>query len=87
MVRDGKTASSINGKTRSLVSKQQDEALATSILRSLPEADREALIRFYGERQPAEVIERDLGLEAEYFRALRGKVKARFVDARRSRPA
>jgi hypothetical protein len=56
-----------------------DDALAKKILLSLTEVDREAIVRFYFERQSAEQIEEALGLDARYLRRLKGFVKARFL--------
>lgn len=70
-------------KQRSLASKPQDVALATSILLSLAEADRKAICRFYTEGQRVEDIERDLGLSIGYVQQLKASVKARFFDERR----
>ena len=74
-------------KERSLVSKPQDEGLATSILLSLAEADREAIFLFYVERRSATDIERDLGLKVGYVNQLKASVKARFFAERLSTPA
>ena len=67
---------------RNLVSQPQDEALATSILQALPEADREAIIQFYHDRKKPEDIERDLGLKTGHVNRLKASVKARFFAER-----
>ena len=56
-----------------------DQALAKKILLSLTEVDREAMVRFYFERQCAERIEEALGLDAGYVGRLRCLVRARFL--------
>ena len=55
------------------------DALAKRILLSLAEVDREALVRFYFERQSAEQIEEALGLDSGYVRRLKCLVKGRFL--------
>jgi DNA-directed RNA polymerase specialized sigma24 family protein len=54
-----------------------------SILRSLPEMDREAIFLFYVEHRSATDIERDLGLETGHVGLLRAAAKASFVEGRR----
>jgi len=54
-------------------------ALAKKILLSLAEVDREALVRFYFERQAAEEIEEALGLDSGYVWRLKCLVKGRFL--------
>jgi hypothetical protein len=61
---------------------QPGVALAKEILLSLTEVDREAIVRFYVERQTAERIEEALGLDAGYVGRLKCLIKARFLQER-----
>ena len=71
-------------KERIMASNPQDEALASRILRSLSEIDREVISRFYEQRQTAVDIERDLRLEVGYVNQIKASVKVRFFEERRS---
>jgi RNA polymerase sigma factor (sigma-70 family) len=68
---------------RSLIERQNTE-LATRILKSLHERDREVLIRFYLEEQRPEQICEEMNLTNNQFRLIKSRAKARFgVLARR----
>lgn len=54
--------------------------VAMRILRSLPERDREVLMRFYLEEQEPEQICRDLELTGNQFRLIKSRAKARFGE-------
>ena len=57
---------------------QQNLELAMRILRSIPERDREVLIRFYLREQPQEQICQELKLSSTQFRLIKSRAKARF---------
>jgi len=63
-------------------SQSDDAALATKILLSQTEVDREVIVRFYVKRQTAEQIEEALGLAPGYVGRLNGLIKARFLQER-----
>jgi len=64
---------------------EQNMDLAMRILRSLPKRDREVLMRFYLDEQPAEEICRDLGLTDTQFRLVKSRAKSRFGQLGRER--
>jgi RNA polymerase sigma factor (sigma-70 family) len=57
---------------------QQNLELAMRILHSIPERDREVLIRFYLREQPQEQICQELNLSTTQFRLIKSRAKARF---------
>ena len=58
----------------------QDRAeVATKVLVSLSERDREALIRYYTDRQDAATIQRDLGISDEEFRLIKTRARGSFA--------
>jgi RNA polymerase sigma-70 factor (ECF subfamily) len=57
---------------------QQNLELAMRILKSIPERDRDVLIRFYLREQPQERICQDLNLSTTQFRLIKSRAKARF---------
>ena len=59
---------------------RQNEELAMRILYSLHKRDREVLIRFYLDEQPAERICREMGLSETQFRLIKSRAKARFGE-------
>jgi RNA polymerase sigma factor (sigma-70 family) len=61
--------------------------LAYRILGSLPQRDREVLVRFYLREQPAEAICRDMNLTETQFRLIKSRAKARFGALGRARIA
>jgi RNA polymerase sigma factor (sigma-70 family) len=63
----------------------QNEELAMRILNSLPKRDREVLVRFYLEEQPADRICREMGLTQTQFRLVKSRAKARFGELGRTR--
>lgn len=66
---------------------QQNREVALRVLRSLKQRDRDVLIRFYLEEQPAERICREMGLTETQFRLIKSRAKARFVELGRARLA
>jgi len=64
---------------RGLIEKQNEE-LALRILNSLHKRDREVLIRFYLEEQPAGQICEEMGLSETQFRLIKSRAKARFGE-------
>src|ERR1700728_1378236 len=58
----------------------QNEDIARKVLRSIAPRDREILIRFYLEEQPAEKICDEMGLTETQFRLLKSRAKARFGE-------
>lgn len=69
---------------RGLIERQNEE-LALRILNSLHKRDREVLIRFYLEEQPADRICREMGLSETQFRLIKSRAKARFGQLGRRR--
>ena len=72
----------------------EDEAIqreyhevAMRLLRSIPERDREVLIRFYLREQPSDQICRDLKLTGTQFRLIKSRAKARFGELGKARLA
>jgi len=61
-----------------LAIERQNLELAMRILRSIPERDREVLIRFYLKEQPQEQICEELKLSSTQFRLIKSRAKARF---------
>ncbi len=64
---------------RGLIERQNEE-LALRILNSLQKRDREVLIRFYLEEQPAGQICQEMGLSETQFRLIKSRAKARFGE-------
>ena len=58
----------------------QNEELALRILNSLQKRDREVLVRFYLDEQPAARICREMGLSETQFRLIKSRAKARFGE-------
>jgi len=69
---------------RRLIERQNQE-LALRILNSLQKRDREVLIRFYLDEQPADRICREMGLSETQFRLIKSRAKARFGELGRRR--
>ena len=67
------------------VIRRQFNEVARRILSAMREREREVLVRFYLEEQPAAEICRAMGLTATQFRLLKSRAKARFVSLCRSR--
>jgi RNA polymerase sigma-70 factor, ECF subfamily len=59
---------------------RQNEELALRILNSLQKRDREVLVRFYLDEQPAERICQEMGLSETQFRLIKSRAKARFGE-------
>ena len=57
------------------------------LLGSLPDRDREVLVRFYMLEQPQDVICRDMGLSETQYRLLKSRAKARLTEMGRRRVA
>jgi RNA polymerase sigma factor (sigma-70 family) len=64
---------------------RENEELALRILQSLPQRDREVLVRFYLEEQPPDRICREMGLTQTQFRLIKSRAKARFGKLGRTR--
>ncbi len=58
--------------------KKENEYIARKMLQSIAPRDRELLIRFYLEEQPAQQICDEMGLTETQFRLLKSRAKARF---------
>jgi len=74
-----------SGHDKESDSRGQQARLLEGILVSLPRHNREALLRFYVEGHTAEQIQRDLGLTADQFSALKAETKHRFAALCRQR--
>ena len=64
---------------------RQNEELALRILNSLQKRDREVLVRFYLDEQPADRICQEMGLSETQFRLIKSRAKARFGELGRRR--
>jgi len=60
--------------------REECAAIAKKVLKSIAPRDREILIRFYLEEQPAEKICDEMGLTETQFRLLKSRAKARFGE-------
>jgi RNA polymerase sigma-70 factor, ECF subfamily len=69
------------------VIRNQYSDVAQRILSAMREREREVLVRFYLNEQPAADICRDMDLTATQFRLLKSRAKARFGSLCRSRLA
>lgn len=67
------------------VIRRQYNDVAQRILSAMRQREREVLVRFYMNEQPAEDICREMDLTATQFRLLKSRAKARFGDLCRSR--
>jgi RNA polymerase sigma-70 factor, ECF subfamily len=63
------------------------QQVAMRLLQSIPERDREVLIRFYLREQPAGEICREMKLTDTQFRLIKSRAKARFGELGRARLA
>jgi RNA polymerase sigma factor (sigma-70 family) len=63
----------------------QNTRVAMRILHSLPTRDREVLVRFYLQEQPAEQICHDLKITETQFRLLKSRAKSRYGELGRRR--
>ena len=61
-------------------------AVAARVLVSLSEREREALIRYYADRQDAETIQRDLRISEEEFRLIKARARGLFATFARKKP-
>ncbi len=66
---------------------RQNEAIVRELLDSLPDRDREVLVRFYMLEQPQEVICREMSLTDTQYRLLKSRAKARLSEMGRRRVA
>jgi DNA-directed RNA polymerase specialized sigma24 family protein len=57
----------------------EDRAEADRILHSLPAKDREILVRFYCQEQPADQICREMDVTAEQFHAIKNRARVKFA--------
>jgi RNA polymerase sigma-70 factor, ECF subfamily len=62
------------------VLEKQTQEVAMRILRSLPERDREVLVRFYLEEQTPEQICSEMKLTETQFRLIKSRAKARYGE-------
>jgi RNA polymerase sigma factor (sigma-70 family) len=65
----------------------EHQEVAMRILRSIPNRDREVLIRFYLDDQPAAQICREMDLTETQFRLIKSRAKARFGELGKARLA
>jgi RNA polymerase sigma factor (sigma-70 family) len=66
---------------------KESKGIALRILRSLPQRDREILIRFYLHEQRPEQICQDMNLTETQFRLIKSRAKARFGELGKRRMA
>jgi RNA polymerase sigma-70 factor (ECF subfamily) len=64
---------------------RQHQDMAMRVLRSLHKRDREVLMRFYLQEQPAEQICREMDLTETQFRLIKSRAKARYTELGRRR--
>jgi RNA polymerase sigma-70 factor (ECF subfamily) len=67
------------------VLEQESQDVARRMLGGLPKRDREVLVRFYLQEQPAQEICRDLNLTETQFRLIKSRAKARYGELGRRR--
>jgi len=70
-----------------LAIEEQNVEVALRILNSIAKRDRELLIRFYLNEEPAEQICREMNLTETQFRLIKSRAKARFGELGRARLA
>ena len=70
-----------------LAIREQNDEIALRILKGMCERDREVLIRFYLEEQPAEQICREMNLTETQFRLIKSRAKAHFGKKGKARNA
>ena len=58
--------------------REQDKTIMIGILTHLTEREREAMLRFYLDREPASEVEESLGFDPEQFLQLRRSLRAAF---------
>jgi RNA polymerase sigma factor (sigma-70 family) len=63
----------------------QNNELAMRVLNTLPQRDREVLVRFYLQEQSPRQICRDMNLTATQFRLTKSRAKARFTELGQAR--
>ena len=63
----------------------QNTEVALRILNSIAKRDRDVLVRFYLNEQPADQICREMGLTETQFRLIKSRAKARFGELGRAR--
>jgi len=68
-----------------LAIQSENVAVALRILNSIAKRDREVLIRFYLNEQPAEQICREMDLTETQFRLIKSRAKARFGELGKAR--
>jgi len=61
-----------------------DVRIAQGLLESLPAHEREALVRFYVDREDSQAVARAVGMRAEKFSELRQWSKEVFLSLRRT---
>jgi RNA polymerase sigma-70 factor, ECF subfamily len=66
---------------------RQNEDIARKVLKSVAPRDREVLIRFYMEEQPAKQICNEMGISVTQFKLLKSRAKARFAELGKRRIA
>ena len=64
---------------------RERQELAMRVLRSIPDRDREVLVRFYLREQRPEEICRELNLTPTQFRLIKSRAKARFGELGKAR--
>lgn len=67
-----------------LKSSTEDTAIAMQLLQECAPKEREALLRFYCEREDPAKIATDIGLTSEAFRAMRMRLLDQFISRRNS---
>lgn len=63
------------------------QEVAMRVLRTIPDRDREVLVRFYLDEQPAGQICREMDLTETQFRLIKSRAKARFGELGKARLA
>jgi RNA polymerase sigma factor (sigma-70 family) len=64
---------------------EENSAVAMRVLRSLPQRDRDVLIRFYLHEQPADQICAEMGITETQFRLIKSRAKSRYSELLRRR--
>jgi DNA-directed RNA polymerase specialized sigma24 family protein len=68
-----------------LAIRSENVEVALRILNSIARRDREVLVRFYLDEQPAEQICREMNLTETQFRLIKSRAKARFGELGKAR--
>jgi RNA polymerase sigma-70 factor (ECF subfamily) len=84
MKADANTDDSSRSPEEECLDREREDSMRR-VLAALSERDREALTRFYLQKQSAETICAEMGLPTTQFRLLKSRAKARFAKLDKTR--